>query len=123
MILSHGQADVERGFSINKECLITNLKEESLIGQRHVYSAIQKEGGVKNIIINKELIIAVRNSHSYYEEALKEEQKIKEEHFQIEEKKKRNKKELDMLQEKKIRLIEDMQKQKDLIEQQIDRLS
>jgi len=107
---------VERGFSINKECLITNLKEESLIGQRHVYSAIQKAGGMRNIIINKELIIAVRNSRSYYEEALKEKQKIKEE------KKKRNKKELDILQGKKIRLMEDMQKQKDLIEQQIDAL-
>jgi len=32
--LSHGQSFVERGFSINKELVDTNMKEKSLIAQR-----------------------------------------------------------------------------------------
>ena len=34
--LSHGQADIERGFSINKELLIENMKQKSLVSQRIV---------------------------------------------------------------------------------------
>src|SRR5215467_10459157 len=30
LILSHGNAHVERGFSVNKECIVDNLKEETL---------------------------------------------------------------------------------------------
>ena len=77
LILSHGNAFSESGFSINKEILVENLTEESLIGQRRVYDAIQYHGGVENIEINKSLIHAVRNSHDRYQEALnkKREQK------------------------------------------------
>ena len=35
-VLSHGQADVERGFNINGELLVENMKELSLISQRIV---------------------------------------------------------------------------------------
>lgn len=34
LILSHGQADVEKGFSINKGMLIENLHEETLVNLR-----------------------------------------------------------------------------------------
>lgn len=34
LCLSHGQASVERGFSLNKDLLVENQKEESLIAQR-----------------------------------------------------------------------------------------
>lgn len=33
LCLSHGNAAVERGFSVNKECLVENLKEDSLVAQ------------------------------------------------------------------------------------------
>ena len=36
LILSHGQADVERGFSTNKETLMDNMKEKSLVSNRIV---------------------------------------------------------------------------------------
>ena len=32
LILSHGNAAVESGFSINKDMIVENLKEDSLIG-------------------------------------------------------------------------------------------
>ena len=35
-ILSHGQAQVERGFSVNSQLLVDNLHDESLIAQRIV---------------------------------------------------------------------------------------
>ena len=35
-VLSHGQADVERSFSISGELLVENMKELSLISQRIV---------------------------------------------------------------------------------------
>ena len=39
MILSHGQADVERGFSINKQLLEDNMKEKSIVCNRIVTDA------------------------------------------------------------------------------------
>lgn len=40
LIMSHGKATVESGFSINKAILVENLKEESLVKQRMVYDAV-----------------------------------------------------------------------------------
>ena len=37
MTLSHGQSAVERGFSVNKELLVENLKKVSIVNQRIVY--------------------------------------------------------------------------------------
>ena len=39
LILSHGSAAVESGFSINNDMLVENLLEESLVGQRIVYDS------------------------------------------------------------------------------------
>jgi len=39
--LSHGQAAVERGFSINNELMVENTKEESLIAGRFVYDTVK----------------------------------------------------------------------------------
>ena len=39
-VLSHGQGAVERGFSINKELLVENLQEKSLVSQRVVFDHI-----------------------------------------------------------------------------------
>lgn len=41
LILSHGQATVERGFSVNKEVMVENLKEHSLIAQRVIHDHVQ----------------------------------------------------------------------------------
>ena len=39
--LSHGQAAVERGFSINNELMVENMKEESLTASRFVYDTVK----------------------------------------------------------------------------------
>ena len=42
-VLSNGQSAVERGFSINKELLVQNLQEKSLVSQRMVYDHINSK--------------------------------------------------------------------------------
>lgn len=44
LTLSHGNADLERSFSVNGELLVENLKEESLIALRQVFYHVSKEG-------------------------------------------------------------------------------
>jgi len=39
--LSHGEAAVERGFLINNELMVENMKEESLIAGRFVYDTVK----------------------------------------------------------------------------------
>lgn len=51
LTFSHGNASVERGFSVNKECLVENLNETSLIGQRHVWAAIKAAGMQEHITL------------------------------------------------------------------------
>ena len=41
--LSHGQSQIERGFSINNELVVENLKSQSLISQRLVCDYFQTE--------------------------------------------------------------------------------
>ena len=53
LILSHCGVCVESGFSINKEILEVNMKEDSVVAQRFVYEGIAKGGGVFNVDINK----------------------------------------------------------------------
>lgn len=71
LILSHGNAFAEKGFSINKGMLIENQSNESLIAQRQVFDTINYQGGIHKIDINKKRIHAARNAHSLYEDSLK----------------------------------------------------
>jgi hypothetical protein len=71
LTLSHGNATVESGFSINKAVLVENMLEESVIAQRVVYDAIHAAGSVLQVNINKSLQQYVRTSRSAYEDALR----------------------------------------------------
>ena len=46
LVLSHGQASVERGFSVNKEIEIENLKEQSLVAQRLICDHVKAVDGL-----------------------------------------------------------------------------
>jgi len=56
----HGNTSVERSFSFNKECLVENLHEDSLISQRIVHDAVSACGGVSQVEVTKPMIHAVR---------------------------------------------------------------
>lgn len=70
LVLSHGNADQERGFSVNKECLVVNQSELSLVAQRITYDAVHSVGGVVNIEVTKEMMQYCRAARSRYQEYL-----------------------------------------------------
>ena len=51
LVLSHGNAVVESGFSINLDVLVENLKEELAVAQRQVFYGIQSSGGISEVVI------------------------------------------------------------------------
>ena len=51
LILSHGNACVESGFSINEQILQENMKELTIIAQRHVYEGIIAKVGLVRWIL------------------------------------------------------------------------
>jgi len=71
LILSHVNAFVEQGFSVNKEILVENLSEISLVAQRRTYDGLMYHGGdIRTFEITKSLIHSFQNAHSIYKEAL-----------------------------------------------------
>ena len=64
LILSHGQARVESGFSINEQILAENMKEESVVSQRIVYEGVMQEGGPLKVNINGRMLKFVRQASS-----------------------------------------------------------
>ena len=62
LILSHGQATVERSFSVNKEVEVENLKEHTLVAQRIVCDHVNSVGGVLKVELSKPLLLSVKMS-------------------------------------------------------------
>jgi len=69
--LSHGQAYVERGFSINKQVLDgrTTLSERVLCATRTAREVINRYDSIMNIPITPSLLFVYRSSHRKYKEA------------------------------------------------------
>uniref|UniRef100_A0A2C9KZF2 Uncharacterized protein n=1 Tax=Biomphalaria glabrata TaxID=6526 RepID=A0A2C9KZF2_BIOGL len=53
LLLSHGQATVQRGFSCNKEVIIDNMHQQTLVAQRRICDFLKINGGVLKVAINK----------------------------------------------------------------------
>ena len=77
--LSHVQADVERGFNVNKQLLNdrTLLNEQTIRATRTVKEVIAMHGSITKIPITSSLIAAYRKAHRAYKEALEKEQSKK----------------------------------------------
>ena len=76
LILSHGQASVERGFSIMKQMMKDNLSEDTFTSQRIVIDHIKSVGGCVNVKINTEMkkeVKMARQRYTAYLEAKKHE--------------------------------------------------
>ena len=58
LILSHGQATVERGFSVNRQVMIENMKEQTFIAQRTIHDHIQSIVGLDQLVVSKKLLVA-----------------------------------------------------------------
>ena len=66
LIVSHGNARVEAGFSVNKDMLVPNLKEETLEAHRLVYDAIRIAGGPSKVVITNAMKNSVRFARQRY---------------------------------------------------------
>ncbi|KAH8031778.1 hypothetical protein HPB51_020849 [Rhipicephalus microplus] len=75
LVLSHGQATVERGFSVNRQVSVENLKDISYVSQRIVCDAVSKAGGILNVAITKELRKSVAAAHNRYRAYLEDTKK------------------------------------------------
>jgi hypothetical protein len=72
LCLSHGQADIERGFSINKQVLEdwTTLSEQTLRATRTVKDVINRyDGSIVKIPITRKLLQAHKNSYQLYKDS------------------------------------------------------
>ena len=68
LILSHGQAQVERGFSVNKDLSKDNMSPDTIIAFRQVYDSIQQyQCPSYEIPVNSEMLKSCKHSRSRYE--------------------------------------------------------
>ena len=71
LVLSHGQATVERCFSENKMLIVENPNMESLIAQRLIFNYMkQKNFEPHNFPISKNLISSVKFARQKYQQSL-----------------------------------------------------
>lgn len=67
LTLSHGQATVELGFSVNKKVECENLKEDSIVAQRISCDYVRNAGGILNVPITNQLLVSAASARQKYE--------------------------------------------------------
>lgn len=78
LVLSHGQATVERGFSENKMLLVENLDMESLVAQRLICDYMRrKKFEPHSFPISKSLMAHVKSSRQKYQQSLADKSQMK----------------------------------------------
>nr|CAD7426436.1 unnamed protein product [Timema monikensis] len=122
LVLSHGNATVEGGFSVNKSLLVENMHEKTVIAQRHIHDEIQEAGGIKNIHISKKMLDYVRGARKRYHEYLEMKKQEKSE----KDKKKAEKRKLDIqvkdLEGKRKKLMMATEEKREAIEVELQEL-
>jgi hypothetical protein len=73
MLLSHGQASVERRFSFSKEIMTHNMKEQTLVAQRAVVGHAARVGGLDKMTIAKKMLLAAGSAKTSYNNYVAEE--------------------------------------------------
>lgn len=108
LTLSHGQATVERGFSSNKEVMVENLAQHSLVAQQVICDHMRSVGGVLNVAFSKELLLSAASARQRYHAVL-DEKKRENEATRRSERKRSLLEEISTLKEKKRRLESDFE--------------
>ena len=66
LLLSHGQATVERAFSINKQVKNDNLSEDTFVAKRPICDHVTAVGGLQNIdTSNKQRLLAASSARPW----------------------------------------------------------
>ena len=88
LVISHGQAHIERGFSVNKDIANDNMKEESFVAHRRVYHGVTSSGyELHELPVTKEMLTLCKQSRQKYHEYRENQKKLKQLTKQEEEKK------------------------------------
>ena len=114
LLLSHGQATVERGFSINNHVTEVNQSEGSLQAKRMIKDHFRHIGGFQNVIIDNALINKAKTARMKYRQKLEKE---KEERKKEMEKTSQSRKRKEMADEK-----EELNAKRRKLAKDIDRL-
>ena len=68
LILYHGQSAIERGFNINKQLLVENLKPKSLVALGRIEDRMRySEQSPETIKVPNKIIQSVKEAHSGYQ--------------------------------------------------------
>ena len=82
--MSHGEIQVERGFSVNKEILQDKLQETSLISQQLIFDTIHStEQKLHNFAISPALYRSCKSAYSNYKVALDKVKEDKEKKWKV----------------------------------------
>ena len=79
LLLSHGQASVERGFSVNRQVETENILGDTVTARRIVCDSVNAIGGVLNVdVSNRKLLMSCAAARHQYLAYLENEKKVKE---------------------------------------------
>ena len=78
LLLLHEQTSVEWGFFVNKEIATSDLMEHNLIAHRVIKDHVQSVGGLKQLLISKELLQSAQNARHQYHAHLESQKAQKE---------------------------------------------
>ena len=106
LLLSHGRAAVERGFSVNRQLEVENMKDGTYVAQRRICDHVRAIGGIEKVIIDKSLILSVSAARQRYH-ANQDDQKEQEKQKALAQKRKALIDEIEDLKAKKKRLQAD----------------
>ncbi len=78
ILLSHGQAGVERGFSVNKNVSVNNMASRTIVAKRHIKDFVKHCGGLENVQITKDMLKHCRHARQRYVNFLEEQKQERE---------------------------------------------
>ena len=105
LTLSHGQATVERGFSVNKEVETTNMADDTYVVNRAIIDFVNFYGGIMKVPITKELLTLASSARVRQQNHRIEQQQKRSTEEQL--KKKQQAEEELLKMRKKMKLLED----------------
>ena len=78
LVISHGQVDIERGFSVNKDIANDNMQEKSFVAHRRVYHGVTSSGyELLELPVTKQMLTLCKQSRQMYHEYRENQKKLK----------------------------------------------
>ena len=119
MLLLHGDACVESGFSVDEGMLVESMSEDWVVARRMVFDSVTNKGGISTVDVNRKMLKFVNNTHSEY---VKQLEKQKEQQTSVEKKRVKKRKitnELKKVKKAKQKFIEQHKQKSAELESQI----